>query len=75
MAFQWLTPIFLGTCQPSPLPGITFGLLAPDTQTVGGAAKLRRDRLVGGRVARVFGAVLWKKPNTAFAKLGRIGGG
>ena len=34
MAFQWLTPILLGTCQPGPLPGIAFGLLTPDAQAV-----------------------------------------
>jgi len=43
-------------------------------QTVGGAAKLRGNRLVGGRVASIFGAVLSEKPNTAFAQFDRIGG-
>lgn len=48
LALQALDPILLGTCQPGPLPGITFRLLAPDTQAVRRAAKLWRDRLVGG---------------------------
>jgi ABC-type glycerol-3-phosphate transport system substrate-binding protein len=75
MAFQWLTAILLGARQPGPLASIAFGLLTPDTQAVRRAAKLRRNRLVGSRVAGVAAAVLSEKPNAAFAKLGRIGGG
>jgi hypothetical protein len=75
MAFQWLTAILLGARQPGPLASIAFGLLTPDTQAVRRAAKLRGNRLVGSRVAGVAAAVLSEKPNAAFAKLGRIGGG
>nr|WP_255434969.1 MULTISPECIES: type II toxin-antitoxin system PemK/MazF family toxin [unclassified Paracoccus (in: a-proteobacteria)] len=57
------------------LSGVTFGLLAPDAQAIGRTAKLRGNRLAGGRVAGVVGPVLSEKPNTAFAQLGRIGGG
>ncbi|MBK5945999.1 hypothetical protein CCR83_05920 [Rhodobacter veldkampii DSM 11550] len=34
LTLQILDPIFLCAGQPSPLSGVTFGLLAPDAQTV-----------------------------------------
>ena len=35
LALQFLDPILLGACQPTASPSVTFGLLTPDTQTVG----------------------------------------
>ena len=58
-----------------PLTGVAVGLLAPDQKTVGRTAKIRRNRLVGGRIAAVICAVLSKQPITALAQLGWIGGG
>lgn len=75
LALQFLEPILLGACQPTASPSVTFGLLTPDTQTVGLTAELRRNCLVSCCVAGVSGAVLSQRPNPAFAKLGRIGGG
>ena len=72
---QLLDPVFLRARQTAALTGITFGLLTPDAKTVRRTAKLRRDRLVGGRIAGVIAAVLSKKPNTAFTEFGWIRGG
>jgi len=55
LALQFLDPIFLGARQSSALTGVAFGLLAPDEQTVRRTAKLRRNRLIGGRIAGIIG--------------------
>jgi hypothetical protein len=61
LTLKFLDPIFLGTCQPGPLPGIAFGLLTPDAQAVrkGGTTSDVTDQMDLCRVLCV--APPWKR--------------
>ena len=62
-------PILLGACQPTASPSVTFGLLTPDADC---RVNSRASAQLPIRLCRWRNRRSSKKPNTAFAKLGRI---